>query len=260
MGELSRRAYPNSPHHGQDEVVTPESVDVIQHQAPTPGTSGSPLVHCGKVVPVNNAGTVKLVLVPNRQGEIEVKRRAAAANNFGVHARFLTEMISLCREQSVQGFDIPPPFQPIPQVEPEPTPEAVDQDIRQVEVRQLRLARLYIEGSIPGVILSSQSEELNNRRMALESNRRSRLESAPQAIDIKQLKERLPEAAARLRQCVFESSEAGMELILRGLSVRVVASHEEVHIEGTAPIMLPEGEDLVTIVQTRTYWRIKDTP
>jgi len=128
--------------------------------------------------------------------------------------------------------------------------EAVDQEIRQVEVRQRRLAQLYIEGSIPEAILSSQSEGLNNRRMALESSRRSLLESAPQAIDIKRLKEMLPEAAARLRQWVLESSDADMELILRGLSVQVVASHEEVQIEGTVPIMIPEGEELVTIVQT----------
>jgi len=71
--------------------------------------------------------------------------------------------------------------------------EAVDQEIRQVEVRQRRLARLYVEGSIPEEILSSQSEDLNSRRMALESSRRSLLESAPQAIDIKWLIERLPE-------------------------------------------------------------------
>ena len=71
--------------------------------------------------------------------------------------------------------------------------EATDQEIRQVEGRQRRLVRLYVEGSIPEEILSSQSGELNNRRIALESNRRSLLESAPQAIDIKQLKERLPE-------------------------------------------------------------------
>jgi hypothetical protein len=128
--------------------------------------------------------------------------------------------------------------------------EATDQEIRQVEVRQRRLVRLYVEGSIPEEILSSQSEELNNRRIALESNRRSLLESAPQAIDIKQLKERLPEVAARLREWVLECSDADMELILKGLSVQVMASHEEIHIEGTAPIMIPEAEQLVTIVQT----------
>ena len=128
--------------------------------------------------------------------------------------------------------------------------EAVDQEIIRVKVRQRRLARLYIEGSMPEAILSSQSEELNSRRMALESSRRSLLESAPQAIDIKHLKEMLPEAAARLRQWVLESSDADKELILRGLPVQVVASHEEVHIEGTVPIMIPEGEELVTIIQT----------
>jgi len=41
-----------------------------------------------------------------------------------------------------------------------------------------------------------------------------------------------------------------MELILKGLSAPVMASHEEIHIEGTAPIKIPEAEKLVTIVQT----------
>ena len=103
---------------------------------------------------------------------------------------------------------------------------------------------------MPEEILSSQSEELKNRRAALESSRRSLLESAPQAIDIKRLKESLPEAAARLREWVLECSDTDMELILKGLSVQVMASHEEIHIEGTAPIMIPEAEKLVTIVQT----------
>ncbi len=41
-----------------------------------------------------------------------------------------------------------------------------------------------------------------------------------------------------------------MELILKGLSVQVMASHEEIHIEGTAPITIPEAEESVTTVQT----------
>ncbi len=55
---------------------------------------------------------------------------------------------------------------------------------------------------------------------------------------------------ARLRDWVLECSDAEMDLILKGLSVQVTASHEEVHIQGTAPIMIPEAEELVTIVQT----------
>ncbi len=128
--------------------------------------------------------------------------------------------------------------------------EAMDREISQIEVQQRRLARLYIEGSIPEPILSSKGEGLNNRRIALESNKRSLLDSAPQVINIQQLKEMLPEAAARLRDWVLECSDAEMDLILKGLSVQVTASHEEVHIQGTAPIMIPEAEELVTIVQT----------
>jgi len=41
-----------------------------------------------------------------------------------------------------------------------------------------------------------------------------------------------------------------MDLILRALDIQVAASREEVQIEGSAPAVVPEEVDLVTIVQT----------
>ena len=93
--------------------VTGENADYVQHQAPTtPGTSGSALIRCGKVVAVHNAGTVKIVLVVGPNGQVEEERQAAAANNFGVHAKYLTELIDLFEDSSLQGFELPPPFVP----------------------------------------------------------------------------------------------------------------------------------------------------
>ncbi|NOX60193.1 MAG: trypsin-like serine protease, partial [Planctomycetes bacterium] len=98
--------------HSTNEVVTAENTDVIQHQIPTtPGTSGSALVLCGKVAAVHNAGTVTVIVTVNAQGDLIQDRTAAANNNFGVHAKFLREMISLFEAQSIQGFELPPPFQ-----------------------------------------------------------------------------------------------------------------------------------------------------
>ena len=59
-----------------------------------------------------------------------------------------------------------------------------------------------------------------------------------------------PAAAAWLRKWVLEASEQDMGLILNALSVQVKASQDQVLIEGAVPLAMPEGEDLVTIVQT----------
>ncbi len=99
--------------HDTTQVVTPQNTDVLQHQAPTtPGTSGSAMVHCGKVVAANNAGTVQIVLVVGADGQVTQDRTAAASNNFGVHGRYLHEIISLFNSQAIQGFELPPPFVP----------------------------------------------------------------------------------------------------------------------------------------------------
>lgn len=97
--------------HDTTQVVTAENVDVIQHQIPTtPGTSGSALVRCGKVAAVHNAGTVTIIVTVNAQGDLVQDRTAAANNNFGVHAKYLREMVGLFEAQSIQGFELPPPF------------------------------------------------------------------------------------------------------------------------------------------------------
>ncbi len=99
--------------HDPNVVVSQDTTDVIQHQIPTtPGTSGSALVRCGKVAAVHNAGTVKLVVTVQSDGTLAEDRTAAANNNFGVHAKFLTEMVDLFKDQSIQGFELPPPFIP----------------------------------------------------------------------------------------------------------------------------------------------------
>ncbi|MFV0526741.1 MAG: trypsin-like serine peptidase [Acidimicrobiales bacterium] len=89
-------------------VVTPDNVDVIQHQAPTtPGTSGSSMVVCGAVVGVNNAGTVNLVAVPAEDGSLTIDRQAAAANNFAIHIRHITELVGLYLVDQVTPVSLP---------------------------------------------------------------------------------------------------------------------------------------------------------
>ncbi len=97
--------------HDTQQVVETDNIDVIQHQIPTtPGTSGSALVRCGKVAAVHNAGTVTIIVTVDAQGNLTQDRTAAASNNFGVHAKYLREMVGLFEDNSIQGFELPPPF------------------------------------------------------------------------------------------------------------------------------------------------------
>lgn len=96
--------------HDLTQMVTGENLDVIQHQAPTtPGTSGSAMVACDKVVAVNNAGTVQLIVTPTPDGDLSVDRAAAANNNFAVHVRHLHALLALNDSQQLTFFPLPVP-------------------------------------------------------------------------------------------------------------------------------------------------------
>ena len=91
-------------------LVTPGTTDVVQHQLPTtPGTSGSPLVRCGKVVALNNSGTLNLILTFDEEGNLVPDRQAAAANNFGIHAKHLIGLQSDVEQGLVSSVPLPPP-------------------------------------------------------------------------------------------------------------------------------------------------------
>lgn len=96
--------------HDDTQQVTLDTLDVYQHQAPTtPGTSGSAIAHCGLVFAINNAGTVKMVVIPTAQGEMGIDRTAAASNNFAVHVRYIHKMVELFQANALQGFELPVP-------------------------------------------------------------------------------------------------------------------------------------------------------
>ena len=94
----------------QTAIVTENTVDFVQHQLPTtPGTSGSPLVRCGKVVAVHNAGTVKLILSIDKNGNIITDRQATAANNFGIHVKHLQDLMIRVEGDLLPAEPLPPP-------------------------------------------------------------------------------------------------------------------------------------------------------
>ncbi|MEK6677744.1 MAG: hypothetical protein AABZ47_19090, partial [Planctomycetota bacterium] len=74
----------------------------------TPGTSGSPLVRCGQVVAVNNAGTVNLVVTLDENGNVIADRQAAAANNFGIHVKHLSNLLEQIDRRQVLSTALPP--------------------------------------------------------------------------------------------------------------------------------------------------------
>ncbi len=126
----------------------------------------------------------------------------------------------------------------------------VGKELEKIEEQQRRLADLYINGVLPQNILESKSAELSRHRLRLEAENRALSAPRPKGLDMNLLAATLPDAAARIRQWVLEASEDDMELILGALHIQVAASRAEVQIEGTVPVLVPEGEDLVTIVQT----------
>ncbi len=97
--------------HDDTQAVDASNIDVIQHQIPTtPGTSGSPLVRCGEVVGVHNSGITQKVLQAGPNGTITEANIPSAGSNFGVHVRYIQEMVTLFNNQSIQGFELPPAF------------------------------------------------------------------------------------------------------------------------------------------------------
>ena len=100
--------------------VTPSTTDIIQHDAATsPGMSGSPMLHCGAVIGVNNAGTIKQVLTPDANGELLLDRLSVASNNFGIDIKHLHELMSAFQQGGLPTFDLsshPPVVSPPPAV------------------------------------------------------------------------------------------------------------------------------------------------
>jgi hypothetical protein len=111
--------------HDLTQVVTTDSLDVIQHQAPTsPGTSGSAMIACDEVIAVNNAGTVQLVVTPGG-GDLQIDRTPAASNNFGVHVRHLRDLLGMRDAGGVASFALPVPAAAIPAGPSPDTPVAL---------------------------------------------------------------------------------------------------------------------------------------
>ena len=127
--------------------------------------------------------------------------------------------------------------------------DAVNQELGQIEAKQRRLAKLYVDGSIPEDILSQESQPLSRRREYLESELRNFQPSIREAVNLGHLERNLPSVAARLREWVLAATDGDLELILKALAVQVKASHQRVNIEGAVPV-LQEDQDLVTIAQT----------
>jgi hypothetical protein len=68
--------------------------------------SGSPLLSCGRVVGVNNAGTIQQVLVPGEDGELSVEHVGVAANNFGIDIKHLHGLVLQFQRGSIGAFDL----------------------------------------------------------------------------------------------------------------------------------------------------------
>ena len=107
-----------------------------------------------------------------------------------------------------------------------------------------------VKNLVPENVLRTKGEELNQQRVRLEAKHRAIEGSGLRTTDLEAVRLRLPEIAAKLHRWVMEIAEDDMELVLRALQVQVLASREEIRIEGSVPVIAHQEEDLVTIVQT----------
>ena len=96
----------------------------------------------------------------------------------------------------------------------------------------------------------TQGRELYQNRLRLEEANKALSAPRPKGLDLDLLASTLPDAAARIREWVLEASEDDMELILEALHIQVSASRGKVQIEGSVPVLIPEGGNLVTIART----------
>jgi hypothetical protein len=116
-------------------AVTQASADIIQHDAATsPGMSGAPMLNCGVVIGVNNAGTVKQILTSDADGNLRLDRVGAASNNFGIDIKHLHGLLSQFEQGTLAAFDLgshPPPMAPVPMapapMAPAPPPSVGDE-------------------------------------------------------------------------------------------------------------------------------------
>ena len=124
-------------------------------------------------------------------------------------------------------------------------------ELKEIEQRQARLAKLYMTGSIPDTILESQGKELTQQRSNVEEQLTRVLSFKPAGMDLVSLEKNLPGVARRVSRWVTTAAADDMRLILRALDIQVRASRDKVEIEGVLPVPESAGDqDLVTIVQT----------
>ena len=117
--------------------------------------------------------------------------------------------------------------------------------LRDVRAQQRRLVDLGAEGALPPDLVKEKADALAQEASALESDLQRQL--AQPRLDLDAVRKLLPEWAAQVRAKILAADSGGFDLMLRALDLRVLASRDEIQIEGTAPI---DQTSLVTIEQT----------
>lgn len=146
--------------------VTPDNVDIVQHDLPTtPGTSGSPLVRCGKVAAVHNAGTVRWVVTVDEDGNPDVQRQGVAANNFGIHARYLRRLMELTETGDVAMIELPPPPPSLP-----PADDPNDDDVTPAFAGTFSGVVTYVKRESLGGPLANEQQWTTTLSMTFDDN------------------------------------------------------------------------------------------
>lgn len=94
-------------------VITNQTIDYFEYSTDTTGgTSGSALVHDGRVVGVNNAGVIEIVLRPGPNNTQVIDRSFTGTAAFGIHVKHLHNLIKEYETgvlASERRFRVPPP-------------------------------------------------------------------------------------------------------------------------------------------------------
>ena len=126
-------------------------------------------------------------------------------------------------------------------------------ELEATEEQQKRLARLFVAGQLPEDMLEGEAVTLRRRRDAIERKLRALENQRFAAIDIPNVKEKLPAVLARIGQWVTSAEGEDVALLFDALDVRVAASREHAQITGQVPVLSEndaDGDLLVTIART----------
>lgn len=116
---------------------------------------------------------------------------------------------------------------------PDAERERLGRELDEVKAQRDRLFDAYVAGTFDRDTLAQRSQALERRQRALERDFTAR--SPSDVFDITEVESTIEIALQRVSELVVSCEDETLDLVLRALDVRVRASHDEFHVEGSLP-------------------------